>query len=46
MSSFFLWFGLTAILALPSIDRWTGIPWELVGSWSMVVGVILLLLRK
>lgn len=44
MSSLFLWFGVTAILGLPNL--FGGLPWVLLGSISLLVGFVLLVLGR
>lgn len=44
MSGMFLWLGLTAIIALPHL--FNGLPWVLLGSISMVIGCVLLVIGR
>jgi hypothetical protein len=44
MANIFLWGGLTAILAMPTLVP--ALPWELVGAILMLVGLVLLILGR
>ncbi len=47
MATIFLWGGLTAIVALEKLPFMQfGIPWGILGAFAMLIGVVLLLLKK